>query len=518
MRNKTAFSITGRASRPSALTRAVASACLLVAAPSWAFNSGSTGVDGALNPAVNTEIQLPASGILNYTSINIPEGVTVKFKKNALNTPIYLLASGNVNISGMINIAGTQGAPTGTAGDGIQADDGLPGVGGPGGFDGGRGGRDDQAGTLSIIRGGSGLGPGGGRGGTEGADGCLSDSGRYYKYVGGAAGHLTSGFDYIAGGCASRIDVGNAYGSAILQPLIGGSGGGGGLGGTNYPGSGGGGGGGAILIAASGTFTLASTGSINASGGYGGEISGTGAKGPGGAGSGGSVRIVATTVAGSGGVTANFGCTAASTLFLPDYYCTSYNYNKSSQGRIRIEGDAITYTGTTTPSYVADVPGPVFISSLPLLRIASVAGTTVPANPTGNADVVLPANVSNPVTINLVTTNVPTGNTVMVKVIPAYGNVQEVLSPAITGSNASGNTSVSVSLPQGPSILQAITSFTVTVAMGESLSRFAQNERVEKVEIIAGTGKTDSAARLITISGKSFDVPTSILQMVGFNG
>jgi hypothetical protein len=53
-----------------------------------AFNSGSTGADGALAPAVPTfEVQVPESGVLNYTSINIPQGTTVKFKKNRLNTP-----------------------------------------------------------------------------------------------------------------------------------------------------------------------------------------------------------------------------------------------------------------------------------------------------------------------------------------------------------------------------------------------------------------------------------------------
>jgi hypothetical protein len=187
-------------------------------------------------------------------------------------------------------------------------------------------------------------------------------------------------------------------------------------------------------------------------------------------------------------------------------------------GRIRVEGDSVTFAGTAQPPYSADTPAPVFVSNQPTLRIASIAGANVPANPTGNADVALPASLVNPVVVNFETTNIPPGNTVKLRVVPAYGDYVEALSPAITGSNASGNTSVSVSLPQGPSTLQAITSYTVTVAMGESLSRFAQNERVEKVEIVAGVGKAESTARLITVSGKSFEVPTSILQMVGFSG
>lgn len=36
------------------------------------FDSGSTGADGALTVASNTEIPLPPDGILNYTSVLIP--------------------------------------------------------------------------------------------------------------------------------------------------------------------------------------------------------------------------------------------------------------------------------------------------------------------------------------------------------------------------------------------------------------------------------------------------------------
>jgi len=504
--------------RPLMLLLALGAA--LVAPSAFAFESGSTGADGALAPTVNTTIALPASGILNYTTVNIPAGVTVRFTKNALNTPVYLLASGNVTIAGAIAINGTSGANAGTSGDGLQADDGIPGVGGPGGFDGGRGGRDDVAQTPSIIRGGAGLGPGGGRGGIEGADSCTQGS-LYQKFVGGSAGYAAVGNANALSMCGVGLTIpivsaGVAYGSPILQPLIGGSGGGGGRGGTNYPGSGGGGGGGALLIASSGTFTL--SGSINASGGNSGDSNGTSSGGPGGGGSGGAVRIVATTVAGAGGISAAAGCSLDSNSATSYISTTCSSYYTASVGRIRIEGDAITYTGTTTPTYVADVPGPIFLSSLPSLRIASVAGTAVPANPTGNADVVLPADVVNPVTIAFQTSNVPTGNTVLFKLIPAYGAPTEVLSPAIIGTTASGTTSVQVSLPQGPSTLQATTTYTVVVAMGEALSQFAQNERVEKVQLTATLGGRENQVKLITVSGKEYMVPASVLQLVGFAG
>jgi hypothetical protein len=116
----------------------------------YAFNSGSTGALGAFNPTTNTVVQLPPDGILNYTTINIPAGVTVTFTTNAANTPVYMLATQDVIVAGTINVSGQNGAGgTGTAAPV------LGGQGGPGGFAGGFGG-------VFNAFGGQGLGPGGG--------------------------------------------------------------------------------------------------------------------------------------------------------------------------------------------------------------------------------------------------------------------------------------------------------------------------------------------------------------------
>lgn len=503
--------------RPAMLVAMLGAAFLSPAV--FAFNSGSTGADGALAPTVNTDIQVPPSGILNYTSINIPAGVTVKFKRNALNTPVYLLVGANVSIAGFIDIRGADATHSGTSGDGNQADDGLAGVGAAGGFDGGRGGRDDLAQRLEIIRGGSGLGPGGGKGGIEGVEGQCTGT-RVNKATGIGAAYATNGSTgwWRPGRCTGfSPDQPKAYGSALLQPLIGGSGGGGGRGGPNYPGSGGGGGGGALLIAASGTISFAATGTIDATGGDAGGAAGTNVGAQGGGGSGGGIRLIATTITGNGPLNASGGCAIVGTSRRQSCLGSDWDGLGGAPGRIRLEAESITYTGTSLPLYTTDVPGPIFLSSLPGLRIASIGGSAVPANPTGSADLTFPATIVNPVTVDLTTSNVPTGNTVLVKVIPAYGEPQEVLSAAITGSAASGTASVQVTLPQGPSVLQATTTYTVVVAMGEALSRFAQNERVEKVQLLATLGG-ESQAKLITISGKEFLVPLSVLQMVGFTG
>ena len=489
---------------------------LLASAMAHAFSSGSTGADGALNVTVNTEIELPASGILNYTTINIPSGVTVKFKKNATNTPVYILATGDVTIAGKIDITGSDAKPTGTYGDGALGDDGIPGVGGPGGYDGGRGGRDDTAQRPEIIRGGSGIGPGGGAGGIEGGDGCTVTG--YHKYIGTGGAYAANTYQSFGNSyCgAGRVALGKAYGSALLQPLIGGSGGGGGRGGTTYPGSGGGGAGGAILIASSGIVRV--TGSIDATGGDGGGAAGTGVGGQGAGGSGGAIRVIATTIAGNGGFYANGGCINLNGN--RRQYCgsdgSSYQFGGSA-GRIRLEAEAITFSGTSQPTYVADTPGSVFIAGAPSLRIASVNGVPVPANPTGNADVTLPPETTGPVAVNFETVNVPVGNTVLLRVVPAYGQPVEVLSPAIAGSTASGNASVSVTLPSGPSVLQATTTYTVVIAGSLDLSRFAMNETVDKVEVTVPL-HGQPTARLLTASGNAYTVSYAALRAAGFTG
>jgi hypothetical protein len=72
------------------------------------FNSGSTGADGALDLTTCTTpcyVQLPESGILNYSTINVPWGKSLWFRPNSRNTPVTLLAQGTVTIAGSINVS-----------------------------------------------------------------------------------------------------------------------------------------------------------------------------------------------------------------------------------------------------------------------------------------------------------------------------------------------------------------------------------------------------------------------------
>jgi len=51
-------------------------------------------------------VQLPESGVFNFTTVNIPAGVTITFRRNSRNTPVTILASGNVTIAGTIDVSG----------------------------------------------------------------------------------------------------------------------------------------------------------------------------------------------------------------------------------------------------------------------------------------------------------------------------------------------------------------------------------------------------------------------------
>ena len=80
---------------------------LCVSAQAQSFSSGSTGADGALNPPVGLRVvQLPESRVLNYTTVDIPNGCLLTFRRNSRNTPVIILAQGNVNIGGTMSVDG----------------------------------------------------------------------------------------------------------------------------------------------------------------------------------------------------------------------------------------------------------------------------------------------------------------------------------------------------------------------------------------------------------------------------
>lgn len=154
------------------------------------------------------------------------------------------------------------------------------------------------------------------------------------------------------------------------------------------------------------------------------------------------------------------------------------------------------------------------MAGFPTLTITSVAGVPAPPNPTGSADITLPANTPNPITVAFSSTNVPVGNIVKLTVTPQVGAAITAVSPALTGSTASASASVNVTLPVGPSVLSAQTTYTIVAALGDLLAPYANNERVESVTLTARLG-APSTVTLETVSGKRYEVPAALLAALG---
>ncbi|HKG60730.1 MAG TPA: hypothetical protein VKB05_13305 [Pyrinomonadaceae bacterium] len=442
------------------------------------FSSGSTGADGAFNPVTSTTLQIPPSGVFNFTTVNIPQGVEIRFTKNAKNTPVTILASGNVVIAGRIFI------------DGADRNGRFGGEGGPGGFRGGNGGT-----PLDSINGSAGDGPGGGGGGTGGTTGNSSGGGGGF-FGAGANGILKSG-DGVVGQGGSR------YGSRTLLPLIGGSGGGGGSSfvGSNNVGGGGGGGGGAILVASSTSISFpdnsdASRG-IMAKGGAGGPGF---ADFTGGSGSGGAIRIVANTVSGS---------PCLDVRSLP----ANFNVPAGATGIIRVEGfDLSQYVPRcSTNEQTLGQPNPVTLPNPPTLSIASVGGVAAPTDRRASfgapPDIIVPTSVPNPVQVVVNATNLPSGTAVQVKLTPDNGS-STTIAGTLSGSTGSSTATVNLTLPNGGlCVIRATVTLEVLIAYGKPI--FINGEKVEKVEVATIFGGR-SEVIYITSSGRR--VTTADLQ------
>lgn len=403
-----------------------------------AFSSGSTGADGDFNPTTNTVLQIPESGVFNYGTVNIPGGVTVTFRKNSKNTPVTILASGDVTINGAISVSGGDGGTFLAVG-----------LGGPGGFDGG------VAGGL-LSNGFRGMGPGGGAG-AIGRPCCAEYAG--CGGGGGFAGNGNNGATVVSdapGGAG-----GSSYGNEMALPLIGGSGGGGGGGTSQYYGGPGGGGGGAILVASSGTITV--NGSITANGGRGANGISPNAcywwgcgdtsfrSGGGGGGAGGSVRLIANTIAGNGTITATGG---------EGGYGHSYGRGgTASAGRIRLETWNFTRSAQTNPNFsVKWYPAAIAPTAMPTLAITSVGGVAVPAIVKGDTktpDIQLPPNTTNPVKIIVSAANMPVGTTVTVKALSSLGNTVKSATGALVGTDSASTSTIDLEIPVAgyPSLL-----------------------------------------------------------------
>jgi hypothetical protein len=290
--------------------------------------SGSTGTLGALIVTAGTTVALPPDGVLNYTTVTVASGATLTFLQNAASTPVYMLATGDITISGTIDVSASRGLSEG-GGDS-----------GPGGWGGG-----NRAQTGLAA------GPGKGPGGAS-----ILNQGNGYP-AGNPGSYASDGNNSISG------HRGNRYGSPLLIPLLGGSGGSGGTNSTSY--GGGGGGGGAILLASNTQISVASTGRVNALGGAGHSTNNGG--------SGGAIRLLAPVISLSGTLDARGGGDGGNGFIRTDTGILTQGSSASIQG--------VFSSGQNTV---------IFPTNAPSLRLTNVAGNNVPLNQTNEVILNLP--------------------------------------------------------------------------------------------------------------------------------
>lgn len=337
----------------------------------------SDGSDGAFHPTASQTLDLPADGIFNFTTVDVPSNVTIRFRSNAANTPVYLRATGAVSIAGVIDVS---------AGGVSLADLANPNLGyirpattatgGPGGGTGGIGGIGDTTcvpSSTQVCRAADpGTGPSPGQPGPTPTHSGV----KVYGIAGGGGGMAT------AGEAAVRYTTGVDGSPAVSFPtsLVGGSGGGGGSGWyffTNQLGGGaGGGGGGALEISTSGAISLG--GSLLALGGNGGWAfaNSGGQGGPGGGGSGGNIRLLGgsvtllpeariDTTGGYGG--------GLSTQTYPNNPQGFENGARGGTGYLYVEGAQLALGGTLN-AFVVAVPEPETYAMMLAGLVAAIAG------------------------------------------------------------------------------------------------------------------------------------------------
>ena len=394
------------------------SASVCLAQGQQTFNSGSNGSDGALNlttpgtiifdpKSFNPPLNPAGDNVFNFTTINIGPGVTVKLSSKVLSGPVYWLAQGAVTINGTIDLNGENGADANNI-PRVR----IPAAGGAGGYGGGVGG------AIPTPAPQPGNGPGGGSAQT---------------------GPFGPGGDAVF------------TGSQFLIPLTGGSGGGGGTSNsTGFFGGGGSGGGGAILIASSASITYG--GIIMANGGRPGSW-GTNVRG--GAGSGGAIRLIAPTITdiaqGDGAPICGRGVLLASGYV---------GLNIGQNGVIRIEAFNTNVNFGCVASSGALASGTAVLTSLPfsgavptggpsVLKVTSINGIAINANPFSFPDAVI--NSGGPVTVTVQAQNIPVGTVPTIIVTSELGGTQSVSCSPLQGTLQQSTCSASITFATGGS-------------------------------------------------------------------
>jgi hypothetical protein len=341
-----------------------------------AFDCGSTGACGPMNITNNTTLDSPPDGIFNCTTITVAAGNTLTFNRNALNTPVYLLATGDVTVNGTIDVSASGRS------------------GGPGGFDGGRGGSVLEG----LGSGGDGMGPGGGT--------------------------VVNNWRHGAFGTPSLVNSNpRTYGNLLLCPLIGGSGS---IGLSGNPGVDGCGGGGAILIASNTRIAISGSGAIRS----GGATDGVGLGG-----SGGAIRLVSPLISGNGSLSVLGGA----------------NGTWGGFGRIRIDClDNYSWRSLNLSRVVSrGQQMHVFPAAQSRLDIIAVAGNAIPEGTNNAVQFELSAGASTNQTVTVQARNFTNDVPIQVVVTPDNGPSGSFDAVILQASGNPPSTTVNVVIPTG---------------------------------------------------------------------
>lgn len=373
------------------------------------FDLGSDGSYGAINVAnsQNVTLPMPADGVFHCTTITLGSGASITFTKNSANTPVYLLATGDIILANGANIRVS----------GADANGAIGGRGGPGGFDGGHGGTQP----------GDGQGPGGGKAGWNNT----GSSGKPAEVkLRGSGAFATRSTD------ANQADTaGSVYGNALLLPIIGGSGGGGGMASSPLYALGGGGGGGAIVIASNTKISFGTSGNHLESRGGSGSFSGFQT----GNGSGGAIRLVAPVIEGTVDLRLRPGISDGPTY--GGYGRGRIDRLNTSGLTITSEGGYVTYGSNMT----------VFPPNFPGLRITQVGNHVIPAEQTAPVFVLFPTGSSATQTVTVSVTNFLSNVPLRAVVTPASGSTATFDFSVDNTAGGTSTGSVDVQIPAGVS-------------------------------------------------------------------
>ena len=336
------------------------------------------------------------TNIFNFTTITIASGSVLKFWEVVFHGPVFLLASGDVNINGAIDATGDD-SPAPTSNAAVQGNA----FAGSGGYSGGLGGVHGDSNHAAL--------PGNGPGG-------------------GAAGDINR--PYAVGGRFS--------GNQFLVPLVGGSGGGG-INDNGQFGSQGGAGGGALLIASSTKIVLVGGGYADSANRFinGGIYANGGSSGSRGCGgSGGAVRLIANTITGGNN-------SAIQVQAGANNYCST----PPGDGLARLEASTINFAGNYSAGpanrsvpYALNLP----TAPLPLISVTSINGIAVNANPFSFPDATI--NSSAPVPVVITATNVPLTSTVNLYLLSDSG-ANQTIPVNLSGTNQASSATVNVTFP-----------------------------------------------------------------------